>query len=172
MKFNNTIIALMIITTVILAFVGYSIFVSGQHTIHMTADQYNCTVDGITYNVTAGTCHGFVSTTPDPDYSNAMFIRVTISPTPTVEATQTHNITPKKQMSEVPPDDCQVYIPGMVYFHPPQLIIGFATCGSNQSVGYYNVVSDDGRESIWVNTTKGGGRVSANSSFWIYGTGA
>lgn len=93
---KKIILALLLVASVILI----AGCISSQHTIHMTADEYNCTIDGVTYNVTAGICHGFASTTPEitPIFTNTPTPTLTPAPKPTpqyVTCSNYHKIVDK-----------------------------------------------------------------------------
>ena len=69
----------------------------------ITADQYNCTIDGVVYNITAGICHGEEGVTPSvtPSVTQSVEIVVTPTPVPTptpveyVECSDYHKIVDK-----------------------------------------------------------------------------
>jgi hypothetical protein len=65
-----------------------------------------------------------------------------------------HHIVNPVHTSDIVPEDCQTMIAGMILFHPPHLIIGFAYCNGSATPNYYNVVSDDGEGSLWVNASR------------------
>lgn len=70
------------------------------------------------------------------------------------------------RISEKLPSGCQIYIAGLIYYHPPQLITGWAECDGSGQIKYYNIVSEDGEGSLWVNVSSG--HLSDRGSFWEF----